>query len=67
MLSHDGVAQTWLCRETGQKAHLLLGDFVLQRFELPVLLFGDQDPPMLNIGHRLHTAETMSEAGASIQ
>lgn len=50
-----------------EKAHLLLGDFVLQRFELPVLLFGDQDPPMLNIGHRLHTAETMSEAGASIQ
>lgn len=31
------------------RAHLLLGDFLLQRFELSVLFLGDQDPPTLNI------------------
>lgn len=35
------------------RAHLLLGDFLLQRLKLPVLLLGDQDPPTLDVRHGL--------------
>lgn len=40
-------------RSVSGLAHLLLGAFLLQRLELPVLLFVDEDPAALNVRHRL--------------
>lgn len=48
-------------------AHLLLGAFLLQRLELPVLLFGDEDPAALNVRHRLKRERREEKSGVNIQ
>lgn len=48
-------------------AHLLLGAFLLQRLELPVLLFVDEDPAALNVRHRLKRERREEKSGVNIQ
>lgn len=47
-------------------AHLLLGAFLLQRLELPVLLFVDEDPAALNVRHRLNRARRKEKSEVNI-
>lgn len=48
LVTRQRVAQS-LQGDKAKAVHLLFGDLLLQRFELSVLLLGDQDPAMLDV------------------
>lgn len=47
-------------------AHLLLGAFLLQRLELSVLLFVDEDPAALNVRHRLKRERSKEKSEVNV-